>query len=109
MCAALFTNQVKFSVKVFLSRQFAKNDRKKGSPKKYHGIIDGMMNVNRSFNGRKNFSWNLITGSANTSLMSIKRPFLIQSGCFLSISQPTWAKKKPRFELCGSALVSEYL
>ena len=38
--------------------------------------------------------------------MSTIFPFRSTSGCFVCMSQPTWAKKKPRCELCGSASVS---
>lgn len=55
------------------------------------------------------FWWNTTTGSSKRSLQSIKFPFLITSGCFFIISQPTWEKKKPLFALCGSASVSENL
>lgn len=53
--------------------------------------------------------WNLTNGSLSISLMSILLPSLITSGCFFIMSQPMWAKRKPRFASWGSAVVSENL
>lgn len=41
--------------------------------------------------------------------MSTRFPYLNTSGCFLHISHPMCAKKKPREMLCGSAFESLYL
>jgi hypothetical protein len=41
-----------------------------------------------------------------TSLMSICFPSRSTSGCFFSISHPTWEKNRPRRALLGSASVS---
>lgn len=55
------------------------------------------------------FLWKSKAGSWSKSLMSTFAPILFTSGCFLINSQPTCEKKKPRFELWGSASVSVYL
>jgi hypothetical protein len=52
------------------------------------------------------FWWKATTGSSMMSRMSIIFPHRNTSGCFVCMSQPTWAKKKPRLELWGSASVS---
>lgn len=53
--------------------------------------------------------WNIIIGSASKSDISIFLPYSKTFGCLRDINHPTWLKKKPRFALCGSASVSEYL
>lgn len=53
--------------------------------------------------------WNITILSAYRSLISICFPFVLTSGCFLTISHPTCEKKKPLLALWGSASVSEYL
>ena len=55
------------------------------------------------------FFWILMTGSFSKSEQSSFLPLAMTSGCFLVRSHPTWAKKKPRLELWGSASVSLYL
>lgn len=58
---------------------------------------------------RPHFFCHMTTGSAFRSFTSIVTPFVNTSGCLLTISQPMCEKKKPRFELYGSAFVSMYL
>lgn len=53
--------------------------------------------------------WNMMYLSASRSDMSILFPYSFTFGCLRDINHPTWLKKNPRFALCGSASVSEYL
>lgn len=52
---------------------------------------------------------NMTILSAYRSEKSKPFPFSLTSGCFLTSSHPTCAKKNPLLALCGSASVSEYL
>lgn len=52
------------------------------------------------------FFWNITIGSLRKSLISMVAPFAFTSGCFRTNNHPMCEKNNPRFELCGSALVS---
>lgn len=83
-----------------------KNEQKMFSPQSNVGTMAGSTKQQIINKNGKYFLWNVTTGSARRSLTSIVFPFLMTSGCFFTISHPTWAKNSPLLTLCGSAFVS---
>lgn len=79
------------------------------SSQKYQGTRTGTAIEQMKNRTSKYFFWNMTTGSASKSRMSMTFLFSTTSGCGVRTTQPMCAKKKPLFTSCGSAVVSANL